>query len=323
MKTQILLAALFCATAGSSVWAQSTPPWDSPDAIAAKSTRIEIKNPVEVSVDIPGTIIKMTPDFRGGVVKAGDVVVELDSRLVRAQLKEAKAKAESTVLIKFAEHAKELAEFKVKSRKERNAVTVAKAGVELYTPDEIRELELDAVKAGAELEKALEDKLLATLAMETKQTELEQYTRTASISGIVTDLNKKSVGSGVRQGDPIMTIVNLDVVIAALTLDPVHERRINIGNTVLVRRTSTSGGETLLQGSLRNGDPKLASVQPPSKADEEVFVGKVVFIRPVKLADSGNSFEIEAEIQNKAVGPGKYLLREGSFVEAVVISPQQ
>jgi len=307
------------------VAADERPKWDSPDAIAAKSTRIEIKDSVEISVDIPGTIVTLKPNFRGGVVEAGQVVVELDSSVAKAQEAEAQAKAESTVLIDFAKHALADAEQELENKKKRNAESRSKTGRDLYKPEEIRDLELAVVKAKAELAKSKEDKKLAELALATKKTELAQFTRVANLGGIVTDLHKKSVGNSARQGDPIMTIVNLNKVTAALTMDPIYEDQINIGDMVLVRRRASSASD--VGGSLfnnqssrgRSSEARLASVQPPSKADEEVFVGKVIFIRPVKLADEENSFEIEAEVQNKAAGPGKFLLREGSFVEAVVI----
>lgn len=298
--------------------------WDSPAAIPAKNTRIEIKDRVEISVDIPGSITTLTPNFRGGVVKEGQLVVELDSKLVKAQLEEARAKANSTVLIDFAEHSLADATHNLKSKKTRNEQTLANTGREIYTPDEIRELELQVVKATAELDKAKEDKKLAELALNTKQTELEQYSRTANFGGIVTDLHTKSVGSAVRQGDPIMTIVNLEEVIAALTIDPAYEDRVNIGDKVLVRRSRTTagdGGDPLFnQSSRERSTAQLAAVAPKPQTDDEIFVGRIVFIRPVKIADEENSFEVEAVVQNKAAGPGKFLLREGSFVEAVVIS---
>lgn len=301
--------------------------WDSPAAIPAKSTRIEIKDRVEISVDIPGSITTLTPNFRGGVVEKGQLVVELDSKLVKAQLEEARFKASSTVLIDFAEHALADATQNLQSKKARNEQTLANTGREIYTPDEIRELELQVVKATAELKKANQDKREAELALNTKETELEQYSRAANIGGIVTDLHTKSVGSAVRQGDPIMTIVNLEKVIAVLTIDAAHEDRVNIGDKVLVRRGRTSagdGGDPLFnrQSSRERASAQLAAVAPKPQTDEEIFVGQIVFIRPVKIADEENSFEVEAVVQNKAVGPGKFLLREGSFVEAVTVSPE-
>lgn len=324
--TAILFAIVSLSLCSVSGQQPDAPRWDDPDAIRVSRTKIVIKesDQVEISVDIPGTITKLTPNARGGVVKKGQVVVELDDALVKAQLVELEAKATSTVLIKFAEHALESAELKLKNRQEANKRTLARSGKTLYTPDEMRELELDVVKAQAELDKSHEDQRFAQLAMETKEVELSQFTREATMSGIVTEMHKKSVGSAVRQGDPIMTIVNLDRVTAQCVIDMEFEDRVSIGDTVLIRRTKRSNGRnSALSRSFGNpDDAQLTAVQPQANDLQEVFVGKVSYISPIKVADNSNSFEIEAVIQNKSTGVGKFLLREGSFVEAVVISPR-
>lgn len=325
-KTVLAVGILLSATLAMSSFAvtpQAVPRWDDPNAIEATRARIEIKDSdtVEISVDIPGTITKLMPQEKGGVVEEGQIVVELDSRLVEAQLQEANFKAESTVLIDFADHALKDAQLKLSTKQETNERNREKRGVDLYTPDEISQLELDVVKARAELAKSNEDKKAAELAKLTKETELAQYTRTATKSGIVTEMHKKSVGSAVRQGDPIMTIVNLDRVTAVCLLDMSYEDRVSIGDTVLIRRTLRSDNGTA-SATRRSGDTQLTGVTPQTSKESEVFVGKVTFINPIKSADKDNSFEIEAVVQNKSTGVGKFMLRKGSFVEAVVISPR-
>lgn len=325
-KTVLTAGILLTATLAVSSFAvvpQAAPRWDDPNAIEATRSRIEIKDSdtVEISVDIPGTITKLEPQAKGGVVKEGQVVVELDSRLVEAQLQEANFKAESNVLIDFADHALKDAQLKLSTKQETNERNREKRGVDLYTPDEISQLKLDVVKAQAELAKAKEDKKAAELARDTKEIELAQYTRTATKSGIVTEMHKKSVGSAVRQGDPIMTIVNLDRVTAVCLLDMSYEDRVNIGDTVLIRRTLRSDDNTARYGRGAD-DNQLTAVTPQTSNETEIFVGKVTFINPIKSADKDNSFEIEAVIQNKSTGVGKFMLRKGSFVEAVVISPR-
>lgn len=300
----------------------TAPKWDDPDAIEATRARIEIKDSdtVEISADIPGTITKLMPQEKGGIVEEGQIVVELDSRLVQAELSEANFKAESTVLIDFADHALKDAELKLASKMATNKRSKDRTGQDLYTPDEMRQLALDVVKAEAELSKSKEDKTAAELARDTKKIQLAQYTRTATKSGIVTDMHKKSVGSAVRQGDPIMTIVNLDRVTAVCLLNKSFEDRVSIGDTVLIRKTTRADNGTA--SSRRSDDARLTSVNPQANTKQEIFVGKVTFINPVKAADRDNSFEIEAVIQNKSTGVGKFMLRKGSFVEAIVLSPR-
>ena len=213
--------------------AQAADEFDKPKAIKADEARIEIKDQVEVSVEIPGTITKLIPNDVGGVVEKGQLVVKLDDELVHAQLAEAEEKAKSEILIKFSEIKLQQAEVELKDKEARNKITPG-----LFSDTEIRRLKLDVEQGKAELQKSKHDKLLAELAAKTKEKELKQFTRHAELSGIVTDLHKKAVGAAVRQGDPIMTIVNLDSVLAVLTVSREFEDRVNVGDKVLIRRAS-------------------------------------------------------------------------------------
>ena len=120
-----------------------------------------------------------------------------------------------------------------------------------------------------------------------------------------------------------MTIVNLDRVTASCVVAMEYEERVSIGDTVLVRRTRATDGQNSASRSFGSrDDAKLTGVTPQADIKQETFVGVVTFISPVKLADDTNSFEIEAVVQNKSTGLGKFLLREGSYVEARII-PQR
>ncbi|MEQ9407314.1 MAG: HlyD family efflux transporter periplasmic adaptor subunit [Fuerstiella sp.] len=301
--------------------AQDDADWNSPNAIRPERQRIEIKEQVEISADVPGKITFLNPNARGGMVRKGEEVVRLDSRLVEAQLAEAEAKAESEVLIDYAKEALAAARHKLETKLKRNK----QAGIDVFSPDEIKQLELEETKAAAELAKAKEDQHFAQLAALTKRTELEQYTIRAEIGGIVTDTHKKAVGSAVRQGDPIMTVVNLEKVLAILTVNPKYEHRINLGDTVLVRRRTGSVESELDDGGTVFGarrDPTPTKL--PADGDEteavETYVGTVTYIGDSNT-DEENLFEVEAEIQNQKVGPGKYMLRKGSFIDARILSP--
>lgn len=330
MKNQFVLTSVILLTTAALApldsFAQSTgtPRWDDPAAVPVNRARIVIKESaqVEISVAIPGQITKLSPNARGGVVKKGQVVVELDSRLINAQLIRLNRRAESTILVEFANHALKAAEHKLKRKQAANTQARETGLHDIFPPDEVREFELDAVKASAELKKADEDKLLAGLERDEKVEELAQYTVTAPMSGIVTEMHKRSVGSGVRQGDPIMTIVNLDRVTAACVIDIDHEDSVNVGDTVLIRRvkaSKTGNRQTAYRSRFDSKEPQLTAVAPQDKQPEESFVGKVTYINPKQIADNTGSFEIEADVQNRSTGLGKFLLRENSKVEAVVI----
>ncbi len=299
--------------------AQAADEFDKPKAIKADEARIEIKDQVEVSVEIPGTITKLIPNDVGGVVEKGQLVVKLDDELVHAQLAEAEEKAKSEILIKFSEIKLQQAEVELKDKEARNKITPG-----LFSDTEIRRLKLDVEQGKAELQKSKHDKLLAELAAKTKEKELKQFTRHAELSGIVTDLHKKAVGAAVRQGDPIMTIVNLDSVLAVLTVSREFEDRVNVGDKVLIRRRRATGSESV--GGAFSDKTSAENVYPRQdesrgSALSEVFTGQVTLISPTLKTDLGYSLEIRAIIENRSPQPGKYLLKEGASIDAVILSP--
>ncbi|MCP4786181.1 MAG: HlyD family efflux transporter periplasmic adaptor subunit [Fuerstiella sp.] len=298
--------------------AQAADDWNSPHAIKVDEARIEIKDQVEVSVEVPGTITKLNPDLLGGAVQKGQLVVQLDDELVRAQLAEANEKARTEILIKFAEIKLEEAKVDLKDREDRNKIAPG-----LFSDAEIRKLVLAVEQGNAEVKKSQHDKLLAELAAKTKEKELKQFTRHAELSGIVTDLHKKAVGAAVRQGDPIMTIVNLDYVLAVLQVSSKFEDRVNVGDRVLIRRhrgtgTKSSGG-AFLKTSAENSAPRQDESQQP--VSNVVFTGEVTLISPSLKTDREASLEIRAIIRNQSPRPGVYSLKEGAPVDAVILSP--
>lgn len=336
-RLRALLVLVAVSVSSSVSFGQGTAGWDSPAAIIPRSQRIEIKDQVEITSEIPGKIITLNPSARGEVVQKGDVVVELNSELIKKQLVELDAKAGSQVLIDYAEKtaivaqkSMDIAEQMLKSKLEANE----ESGREIFSKDEILQRELEVIRAKAEvdksqaeLDKANEEKYFAELAAETKRAELAQYSIKSEIGGIVTDTHKKSVGAGVRQGDPILTIVNMDEVLAVLTVTPDYEDRINIGDTVLIRKSHGVANDGAGQGR-RNffGASSQNTASPASNpandegGSDETYVGTVTYIGP-SSADQDNSMEIEAVIKNKQLTPGKYALREGASIQARIISP--
>jgi multidrug resistance efflux pump len=297
---------------------QAADEFSSPHAIRVDEARIEIKDQVEVSVEIPGTITNLVPKNLGGVVEKGQLIVQLDDELVRAQLAELEEKAATEILIKFAEIKLAQADIELKDKENRNKITPG-----LFSDTEIRRLVLDVEQGKAELQKSKHDKLLAELAAKTKEKELKQFTRHAELSGIVTDLHKKAVGAAVRQGDPIMTIVNLDDVLAVLTVSREFEDRVNVGDKVLIRRRratdSESVGGAFIETSAESDSPRRDESQ--RSALSEVFTGQVTLISPTLKTDLGYSLEIRAIIKNRSPQTGKYLLKEGASIDAVILSP--
>lgn len=296
--------------------AQNGLQWDAPGAITDPSPVIKIKDQVDVTVEIPGKLIELSPGFVGGRVKKGDLVMKLNSETVKAELAELELLANSDVLIDYAQSKLNTAEKKLLDKSTKNEKSMKEFGHTIYNDEEIERLELEVLEAKAELAKSKQDKVAAGLKYQTKLTEVKQYTVYSPMDGVVTDLHAKANGSGVRQGDPIMTIVNLAEVTAELKIPGEFESLVTLGDRVIVRRTGHLRQPSMpgISGAIKTSSSNVPVVQRPD--DDIVFEGEVVFIVPEK--ESGGALKVEAVIKNKFVNR-KYLLRKGSKIEAQII----
>jgi hypothetical protein len=121
----------------------------------------------------------------------------------------------------------------------------------------------------------------------------------------------------VRQGDPILTVVNRRQLYARLAVKPQDESRINIGDKVLVRRETA---ESVNRAGTVFGTDQTTAVQqqPDSSPPRRTFTGVVSHIGGAEF-DSQNTVYVWAVIDNVEVAPGRYLLREGSRIDARVL----
>lgn len=324
-STTLPLAAAILSALIAPAFAQQDPAelWNSENAIEADPAKIEIRDQVRIAAEVPGRIILLDPAHVGDTVKAGQVVVKLDDSVQQAELLELELKAEDVAAIEAAEDEKEIAGIELEDKKERNR-QVPNA----FTKTEIRRLELDFKRAGSKLKKALHDRKVALQAVETKKVQLQQYTVTTSMGGKVESLNFHSIGSSVRQGDPIMEIVNLDKVTAILTVDQTEYDNVQVGDTVLLRQdTSPVGGNDdggASSGGLFSAAPgesrtRLSAIRPAVPADTITFVGKVTHFANDAKNDNENSLQVVAVVDNQMSGPEKHILRQGVRVKAKII----
>ncbi|MCR9199181.1 MAG: efflux RND transporter periplasmic adaptor subunit [Planctomycetaceae bacterium] len=289
--------------------------WKNADAIDTENVVVEINEQNEIAVDVAGTLSKISPAARGGLVRKGQVVVEIDSRQAKAELDELEHAAEADFEITFAKTAIEYAETTLQDWIDRNKSKESS----IYGPEEIRKQELEVIKAKAGLKKAEHEKRSAELAAATKRVELKLYTKTAEITGIVTDLHKKAVGTSVRQGDPIMTIVNFETMVVKMDVDPRFESQIGVGDKVIVQRAMAQPGDRpATSGSpfVKGNNEDAATPTEPSAA--HYFIGEVTFTGGQAKTDDKNSIMIEAVVKNRVSGERNYLLKEGVRVQAKI-----
>lgn len=285
--------------------------WNSQSVIKTHQSRVETIDVQEISSNIPGKIVEMSVTRRGQLVKKGDVVVRLDSALVESQLEELNARADSDVLIKYAETTLKEETLTMEEYIEANRRAQEKNRTPDYGRGEMRRQSLAIERADAEVAKSKEERRFAGLERETKKVELSQYVIKAERDGIVSETHKKNKGSTVSQGQPILTIENLDRVRVVIMVDPELDEKIRIGDKVLVRRQFRERKKI---------DPKsFRQLEGEAKTDpSRTLVGVVTYIGAYD-SSLDDRFEVEAEIENVLVSNKHYFLRPGLNVEARII----
>ena len=178
--------------------------------------RIVLIRQVTLACDRPG-VVKSVEFHEGDAVEAKQQVVLIADEVARANLDIAEAKADNDVDVRFNEMARKVAEVEHQKNVEANEKAEAKSKAEgkpivvPVSPLEILKLKLAADKAGLGIEQAKNERKLNTLSAAQARAELATYSVMAPFDGVVTRVFKHP-GEAVRQGDPIMELVNVDRV---------------------------------------------------------------------------------------------------------------
>ncbi len=149
----------------------------SPEPINAEEARMELIRQVPISTEVTGKLRSVNPSEEGQYVKKGDLMIEVEDKLIRKEVAEAKKKADSVVEIEFAEVALAKAEIDLKIRSETRSNAV-------FSDNEMRQTELEVEKSRASLAKSREDKEVLGLTLETKSAQLAQYQGLCSVRWI-------------------------------------------------------------------------------------------------------------------------------------------
>jgi RND family efflux transporter MFP subunit len=193
----------------------------------------------------PNQKVDLTPPFRGILgklyvregdrVKPGMLVAELDSRVLNAELKSARkvmtfhGKVDSArALLDLRENHLQSLETLMKSGNARNR--------------EVERARTEVVMARAGLQMAREEKQLSRLEYEKILARIEERKIRSPIGGVVVRIYKKRAELvGGVQGDPLMTIVQLDPLKAVFHMPPGDTAALKPGGTVFLQVASRPG----------------------------------------------------------------------------------
>lgn len=268
----------------------------SPTRTAARTVRIancriSLIDQAVLACDRPG-ILKTIECKEGMEVVSKQVVAVIADDVARATLAVAEMKAKNDVDVRFSEKASELAAIEYRKSFEANAKG-REVGLVPVAVTEVNKLELAAQKAVLAIEQAKRELELNKLEAEVARAELATLSVVADFDGVVTRVFKKR-GEAVRQGDPIVEVINTGRVKI--------EGRIGLSDLHLARQ-----GERV---KVRLSIPEL----DPSE-NQEWFEGHLTFVDQTSDPVTRET-RVFAEVKNR-----NNILRAGLMAELILESP--
>lgn len=172
--------------------------------------RIVLIDHVVLACDRSG-ILKSIEFKEGMHVQARQEVALVADDVAIANLALAERKAANDVEVRFSRKASEIAETEYRKNAEANRKAADAGKGNPVALLEVEKLRLAAEKAVLSIEQAEHELLLNKLTADVSRAERATYAVVAEFEGVVTRIYRKK-GEAVRQGDPIVEVVNTDRV---------------------------------------------------------------------------------------------------------------
>lgn len=252
--------------------------------IDARECWIKLADQAQLASDRPGVIASLPEEgdrVTRYVMRDGEnvqtPVATLRAEVAEAALAAAEIEAKNDIAERFAEKAHELA----KAELEKSLYVNRRARGTI--PDiELKRQELEIQKAKLQIEKEQLTQDINKKKRDQAAAELNTYYVYAPFDGTVRQVYK-NVGEAVRQGDPLLDIINTDRVYVTGYVTYYERQQVQVGNLVGVSLAETSQDESFATG-IRRKNPELP--------------GKIVFIDEV--ADpASRMIRIKAEVDNR------------------------
>ena len=208
------------------------------------------------------TLIREVLVREGDADEAQQPLVKLDDELVKATLEIARQNFASRGVLNSAE-----AELRLHSSRAEKFETLVRGGH--ARPEELEKTLMEKAVAAARVLSAQETLAVRKLELERTQLELERKIVRSPLKGVVTKLHRE-VGEFVSPTDPVVvTVVQLDPLLATFSLKPAQASQLQVGDPVPVQ---------------------FASAESPVNAEVE-------FVAPVTDARSG-TIRVKVRIPN-------------------------
>lgn len=237
----------------------ASPPVRSADETSAPirlaGCRIKPAEQVTLSANQSG-VLDLVPQ-EGDPVETGQRVIQLEDGLARASLAVAERDAANDVEIRNAEAASAVARLEYEQKLEVN--DRSKGAVSLA---ELRRAKLELDRSLLQIEQAKHKRANAILKRNESIEQLLTFHVSSSITGTVNKVLRHK-GETVRQGEPVLELVNTRRVRVEGFLDAKHRRQVTKGTTVQVElEGATKPGTAMATGKIVFVD---SIVQPVTK----------------------------------------------------------
>lgn len=301
--------------------------------IKASQASIELKREVPISTEVAGRIVSVNPTTEGKHVKEGEILIQLDDSVIRAEVHRAQLEFEQQTEIEFAKASLEVAQAQLAQK-----VTANETRKGSFNAAELRTANLEVTKADASLNKAKGDKLLQEADVAIKQAQLAQYTVRAPFDGMVSELIRYP-GNNVRQGDPVMTLTDMSEMRAVVRVPYKERDKLFIGDQVeiVIREDAAPAADEAApfqESPAKKADPfsdqctepgaAVPATEPADEVREGVFTGEIMQIDPtVQVIKQVSYVELIVYVKNRMDKHNRYLLQKGMPVDAFVLAAER
>ena len=190
-------------------------------------------------------IVKEVVVREGDTVEAGQILARLDDEVHSSLLAIAEKSMQSDGRLKAAE-----TEHRIRERRLSKLDELVGRGS--ARPEEVERAAADAEIAAAQLRAIYEELAIKRLEHERARIQWERRTVPAPTGGVVLRIHKEA-GEYIGPGDPqLMTIVQLDPLLAVFAVPSRHARRLQIGHPVRVRLPEA---DALVEGTVESVSP--------------------------------------------------------------------
>jgi multidrug efflux pump subunit AcrA (membrane-fusion protein) len=219
--------------------------------VRIEKCHITLIDQVILSFDRAG-ILKTLEFKEGEPIEKGVLLALLADEVAQANLAVAEKEAANQVEFEFAHVAKKAAESEHKRMLNANQIAVEKGGKEPVAQLDIDKSRLAADKANLSIQQAEHEMGLKKLKANVSAAELATYSIHAGFDGVVHKIFKKK-GEAVRQGDPVIEILNTNRVRVEGYVSPADLRFARQGAKVRVWPTDADrvpGEQEFLEGEI-------------------------------------------------------------------------